>query len=173
MNINEQPVKPKQFNFINFLCHFPWPLRLIRYGLGLIFIYAGISKLSAPKAFARILSLYGLIPDSLLPVVAIGLPVLELMAGIGVILAIRGGLSLMFSLLLLFVTVLWYGILKNLDVDCGCFSAEELKGQAGLWEAFYRDLVMLGAALFLFVSRWFQAGRKENLPFRARINQTL
>ena len=57
----------------------------------------------------------------------------------------------MFSLLVLFVSVLWYGILKDLNVDCGCFSAEELKGQAGLWKAFYRDLVMLAAAL-LFVS---------------------
>ncbi|MCG6536208.1 MAG: DoxX family membrane protein [Syntrophales bacterium LBB04] len=146
---------------------------MIRFGLGLVFIYAGISKLMAPKAFARTLSRYDLIPDPILPVAAIGLPILELMAGIGVILAIQGSLSLMFSLLVLFVTVLWYGILKDLDVDCGCFSVEELTGQAGLWKAFYRDLVMLGAALFLFVSRWFQAGRTENLPFRAKIKRTL
>lgn len=54
-------------------------------------------KLLDPKAFARIISRYELIPDTLLPLVAIGLPVLELVAGIGVLLAVRGSLSLMFS----------------------------------------------------------------------------
>jgi hypothetical protein len=138
-----------------------------------VFVYSGIIKLWAPKVFARTLSQYDLIPDFLLPWAAIGLPILELIVGIGVILAIRGSLSLMFSLLVLFTIVLWYGILKNLYVDCGCFSAEELKGQAGLWKAFYRDLVMLAAALFLFVTRWIQVDRKENLPFRAKIKRTL
>jgi uncharacterized membrane protein YphA (DoxX/SURF4 family) len=105
---------------------------LVRLGLGIIFIYAGVVKLSAPKAFARIISQYNLIPDSLLPFAAIGLPALEVLAGIGVILAVRGSLSLLLSLLVFFVLILWYGILGNLDVDCGCFSAEDLKNQAGL-----------------------------------------
>jgi uncharacterized membrane protein YphA (DoxX/SURF4 family) len=142
---------------------------LTRLGLGIIFIYAGVVKLSAPKAFARIISQYDLIPDLLLPLVAIGLPALEVLAGIGVILAVRGSLSLLLSLLVFFVLVLWYGILSNLDVDCGCFSAEDLKSQAGLWQAFYRDLIMIGAALFLYLSRWFQSGPKVYWPFRTKI----
>jgi hypothetical protein len=173
MKGGEQPPNPKRVDFINLVCRSHWLSGLIRFGLGGVFVYSGIIKLWAPKVFARTLSQYDLIPEAVLPIAAIGLPVLEVLAGIGVILAIRGSLSLMFSLLVLFTTVLWYGILKDLKVDCGCFSAEELKGQAGLWTAFYRDLVMLGAALLLFVSRWIQAGRKENLPFKARIIQTL
>jgi hypothetical protein len=173
MKFIEYPFKTNWFDFINFLCHSLWPSGLIRFGLGGVFVYSGIIKLCAPKIFARSLSQYDLIPEALLPVAAIGLPVLELLAGIGVILAFRGSLSVLFSLLVLFTTVLWYGILKDLNVDCGCFSSEELMGQAGLWRAFYRDLVMLAAALFLFVSRWVQVGRKENLPFRAKIKRTL
>ncbi|MBA4392000.1 MAG: hypothetical protein C0407_00440 [Desulfobacca sp.] len=173
MKSAEQSVKQNRFDFITRLCHSPWPSGLIRFGLGGVFVYSGIIKLWAPKVFARTLSQYDLLPEALLPVAAIGLPVLELMAGIGVILAVRGSLSLMFSLLLLFTAVLWYGILKDLNVDCGCFSVEELKGQAGLRKAFYRDLVMLAAALFLFVTRWIQAGRNENLPFRVKIKRTL
>jgi uncharacterized membrane protein YphA (DoxX/SURF4 family) len=147
-----------------------WLSILTRLGLGIVFIYAGVVKLSAPKAFARIISQYDLIPDSLLPLAAIGLPTLEVLAGIGVILAVRGSLSLLFSLLVFFVIILWYGILSNLDVDCGCFSAEDLKSQAGLWQAFYRDWIMIGAALFLYLSRWLQSGSKRNLPFRSKIN---
>jgi hypothetical protein len=169
----EQPEKYNRFDFITRLCHSSWPSRLIRFGLGMVFVYSGMIKLGAPKAFARTLSQYDLIPDSLLPVVAIGLPILELLAGIGVVLAFRGSLSLMSSLLLLFTIVLWYGILRNLNVDCGCFSTEELKGQAGIWKAFYRDLILLGAALFLFVTRWIQIGRKENVPFKVKIKRML
>ena len=142
---------------------------LIRLGLGLIFIYSGIVKLMDPKAFARIISQYDLLPSALLPVVAVGLPALELLAGIGILLAVRGSLSLIFFLLVFFVTVLWYGILHDLDVDCGCFSVEDLKNQAGLWQAFYRDLIMIGATLFLYLSRRIQTGIKVYVPFSAKI----
>ena len=150
-----------------------WLPFLIRLALGLVFIYAGTVKLSAPKSFARIISQYDLVPSALLPVLAIGLPVLELLAGIGIILSVRGSLTLTFSLLILFVTVLWYGILNNLDVDCGCFSAEDLKSRAGLWQAFYRDLVMIGAAVFLYLLRWVQSGRKLPLPLGAKIRMII
>jgi uncharacterized membrane protein YphA (DoxX/SURF4 family) len=146
-----------------------WLPFLVRLALGLVFVYAGIVKLSAPKAFARIISQYDLVPSTLLPVVAIGLPVLELLAGIGIILSVRGSLTLTLSLLILFVTVLWYGILNNLDVDCGCFSAEDLKNQAGLWQAFYRDLVMIGAAVLLYLLRWVQPGRRLPLPLWSKL----
>jgi uncharacterized membrane protein YphA (DoxX/SURF4 family) len=145
-----------------------WLSILLRLGLGIVFIYAGTVKLQDPKVFARVISQYDLIPDLFLPFAAIGLPALEVLAGLGVILAFRGSLSLMLSLLVFFVCVLWYGILSNLDVDCGCFSAAELKSQAGLWQAFYRDLIMIGAALFLYVSRWIQSGKKVYWPFLAK-----
>ena len=111
-----------------------------------------------PKAFARSISQYDLAPDFLLPVLAIGLPLVEILGAVGLIFAVRGSLSLIFGLLLFFIGVLWYGILNDLDVDCGCFSPEELQAQAGLWQAFYRDLVMIGAAIYLYLSRWVRNG---------------
>lgn len=131
----------------------PWIDRVIRWALGLIFIYAGGSKLLAPKAFARVISGYDLVPEPLLPVVAIGLPALELLAGVGLIFRIRGSLPVIAGLLLLFIAVLGYGIWQDLDVDCGCFTPEELVEKDGLKRAFYRDLAMMGAALFLFYSQ--------------------
>jgi hypothetical protein len=126
-----------------------------------------------PKAFARSISQYDLAPDFLLPVLAIGLPLVEILGAVGLIFAVRGSLSLIFGLLLFFIGVLWYGILNDLDVDCGCFSPEELQAQAGLWQAFYRDLVMIGAAIYLFLSRWVQKDFNPNLPFLTKIKLTL
>jgi hypothetical protein len=89
----------------------------------------------------------------LLAPVAIGLPLLELLAGIGLLFEIPGALSAIFGMLLMFCFVLWYGILKDLDIDCGCFSTEELKGQDSLRQALYRDLVMIAVCGHLFLYR--------------------
>ena len=131
----------------------PWTYRAIRFILGSIFVYAGFIKLIDPKAFARVISQYGIVPDSLLVVFAIGLPALEFLAGLGLILNMRGSLAVIFSLLIVFVGVLGYGILKDLNVDCGCFSPAEITGQNNLRQAFYRDLFMIAGVLLLFFSR--------------------
>jgi len=138
----------------------PWPDRIIRLSLGAVFMYAGFVKLIDPKAFAKVISHYNLIPEVLLAPVAIGLPQLEFLAGLGLILNIRGSLSVICSMLVVFVLVLWYGILKDLSIDCGCFTPEELAGQAGLQKAFYRDLLMIGAVLFVYVHRYVRLDHK-------------
>jgi uncharacterized membrane protein YphA (DoxX/SURF4 family) len=150
-----------------------WLPFILRLTLGLIFIYAGATKLLDPKGFARLISRYDLVPTELLPIAAIGLPLLELLAGLGCVFAVRGSLSLTFSLLVFFVSVLWYGILNDLHVDCGCFSVEELQSQAGLWQAFYRDLIMLAGILFLFGYRWIQANKLLSLPIKAKIKRII
>jgi uncharacterized membrane protein YphA (DoxX/SURF4 family) len=135
----------------------PWTYRLVRFVLAALFIYGGGVKLLDPKAFAVTISAYNLVPEPLLPVVAIGLPLIEVLAGIGLLFDLRGSLATIFALLAMFVFVLWYGILKNLDVDCGCFGPEELAGQGQLWSAFYRDLVLIGFVVpFLYASRWMR-----------------
>lgn len=56
-----------------------------RFILGGLFAYAGLLKISDVKAFAKTLSLYNLVPEQLLPFVAISLPILEILAGVGLI----------------------------------------------------------------------------------------
>jgi len=130
--------------------------RIVRFALGAIFIYAGFVKLLDPKAFAGAISQYDIMPEFFLAPVAIGLPAIEFLAGIGLILNVRGSLAVIFSLLLMFTAVLGYGIVTDLNIDCGCFTPEELKGINSLKQAFYRDLVMIMAAFYLFLSSHFK-----------------
>ena len=136
-----------------------WPYLLVRLALGAIFIYAGSLKLIDPKAFARTISHYGLVPEPLLPAVAIGLPAIEVLAGIALILDLRPGLYAVSGLLLLFVAVLGYGVLNDMNIDCGCFGPEELAERNGLAHALYRDLMFIGAAAFLHWSRFVRHRR--------------
>jgi hypothetical protein len=134
----------------------PWPYRILRFGLAALFIYGGATKLIDPKSFARILSLYDIIPDMALPFIAIGLPLLETVAGIALLFDIRGSLATISGLLGLFVFVLGYGILTDLNVDCGCFGAQELAQKASLRHAFYRDLFLVGIVVpVLYLYRRF------------------
>lgn len=142
---------------------------LPRVGIAGIFIYSGVVKLADVKDFARLISQYDLVPEALLAPLAIGLPGLELLAGIALLFEIPGALSAIFAMLLMFCTVLWYGILKDLDIDCGCFSTAELQGQDSLRQALYRDFVMIALCgnLFLhrllFLKKAVSSGWRKNL----------
>lgn len=122
---------------------------ILRWLLGGLFVWAGAVKLSSPKAFARAVDAYGLLPEMLLPVVALLLPVAEILAGVAVVRRWRGGLAGMATLLLLFLAVLGYAIGQQLEVDCGCFSVAERQGQTSARSAFLRDLLMLAGVVVL------------------------
>lgn len=127
-----------------------WAYFALRLALAAVFIYAGIAKLMEVRAFAGLISEYGLLPRFMLAPVAIMLPVAEIIAGLGLILEVRGALSAITAMLMLFAGVLWFGILEGLDVDCGCFSPEELAGHDALRQALYRDLGLMAAAVYLY-----------------------
>jgi len=131
----------------------PWPYHAIRVSIGAIFVYAGAIKLLDIQAFARTIDQYDIVPAALLPIVAVGLPALEAMTGLGLIFDISGSLIYVFAMLIIFVVVLGDGIINNLDIDCGCFSPEEMAKRGNLKQALYRDLLMIAAVLFLYVSR--------------------
>ncbi len=117
--------------------------------LGGIFLMAGGAKLVDPRAFARIISAYGLLPEQLLVPAAIGIPASELLAGLCLCLNVRGGLAAICGLLTCFLFVLGYAISKNLDVDCGCFSQLEIHARNNLLGAFLRDLGLMAVSLYL------------------------
>ncbi len=132
-----------------------WIYTSLRWGLGIVFVVAGGAKLLEPKVFAVLIEAYGLVPEVLILPVAIGLPVLEVVAGIGLICDIRGSLLVIAGLLVLFLFILGYGIEMGLDVDCGCFGPEDPEAKAfhGLQSALYRDLVMLVGVAFIYAWR--------------------
>jgi len=123
---------------------------LLRYLLALLFLWAGVNKLLDPKSFARSIDAFGLVPESMLVVTALGLPMLEIVIALAVALRWRCGLPLMAVILLFFVGVLWYGVLQGLDIDCGCFSLAEQSSHTTLRQAFWRDWLMIAAVVYVF-----------------------
>ena len=132
-----------------------WPYRGVRLILAVIFLWAGIIKILDPDSFAIILEAFNLLPDAWIMPVAVGLPTLEILAAIGLLFDVRGSLTTVAGLLLLFLAILSYGIWLGLDIDCGCFGPGDPEGEAyqGLRPAFYRDIVMLVGVAYLYAWR--------------------
>ena len=148
-----------------------WPYRVMRILLGCVFILAGGSKLLAPRAFAHLISAYGLLPEELLVPVAIGLPALEVLAGIGLLFNARGSLKIICGLLLSFLFVLGYAIWKKLDVDCGCFSHLEIEAGNALHAAFLRDLGLTAVSFYLIFWQRFHNRLHAQLGFPKQLKE--
>lgn len=129
---------------------------LIRWLLGGVFLVSGVIKLSQPQQFAHIIEAYGLISPELVFPAGLGLSMLEVIAGLALMLDLRYALTVITSLLLFFIIILGYGLALGLNIDCGCFGSENPEGKAfhGLDSALYRDLAMLAGVGFLYFQRY-------------------
>ena len=128
----------------------------MRWILATLFIWAGGTKLADLQAFSAIIRDFGIVPEMSVMPIAIILPVLEVVAAIGLIFDVRGSLAVIAVLLSLFIVILGYGIWLGLDIDCGCFGPEDPESIAynGLRSAFYRDLAMMAVIIHLYFWRF-------------------
>jgi uncharacterized membrane protein YphA (DoxX/SURF4 family) len=129
-----------------------WFYRVLRALYGILFLYAGLNKLFDPGSFAIVIDAFGLVPDILIMPIAVALPLLEILAAIGLIVDVRSSLAVVGGLLLFFLTVVGYGIWMGLDIDCGCFGLGDPEGEAykRLRPAFYRNIALLIGIAYLY-----------------------
>ncbi|MBE1425755.1 putative membrane protein YphA (DoxX/SURF4 family) [Desulfomicrobium macestii] len=132
-----------------------WSYAAVRIALALAFLVAGITKILDPMTFAVTIDAFGILPGPLIPPVAVFLPLLEIMGAVALIFDIRGSLGLITLMILMFIAVLGYGMHMGLDIDCGCYGPGDTEGEAfaGIRDALWRDLIMLGCAATLYAWR--------------------
>ena len=154
-------MKLKKFFNIKTILLSMWSYRLVRVILATIFLWSGLAKLIDPASFAVIIEAFGLIPESLTMQIAVGLPVLEILLAIGLLLDISGSLTIITGLLFMFMAILIYGILIGLDVDCGCFGFADSKSETfhGLRPSLYRDIMMMIGVIYLYLWRYYRPAK--------------
>jgi len=133
-----------------------WIYRLVRWLFAVLFLYAGVSKLVDRQSFAIVIDAFGLVPESWVMTIAVILPTVEVIAAIGLILDVRGSLTIIAGLTAIFMIILSYGIWMGLDIDCGCFGPGDPEAEAfsGLRKALFRDMVMLLGITYLYFWRF-------------------
>jgi len=138
-----------------------WTYRILRVGLGGLFVVSGVLKLASIGAFEEAMGAYGLVPEWGLPAAAVGLSVFELVVGLGLVADVRGALACVTGLLVLFIGVLLYGMYLGLDVDCGCLGPADPESymDAGLGAVALRDVGLLINCAYLY---WWRREEKRS-----------
>lgn len=144
-----------------------FPVRLVRsvsyFLFGAIYLMASAGKLYQPKAFLRSVLDYQIVPGPLVPWVAAALPGIEFLAGAlmmaGAFAAFRRRRTRLddyaeasawigAALMVVFMIVLSFAILRGISMDCGCFDVlgahiPFLASSKADWGTVARDVVML------------------------------
>ena len=96
---------------------------VLRWILGMLFIYAGATKAMNPDGFVADLGRYQLLPELIVTPVSVYLPYLEIVAGLALITGVYylGALLLIKAMLLVFSAGLASAWWRGLDITCGCF----------------------------------------------------
>jgi uncharacterized membrane protein YphA (DoxX/SURF4 family) len=127
---------------------------LSRLLIGGMYIAASFYKIIEPATFAKSIWQYHMVPGSLINLMALILPWLELVIGLALIfgLAYRGAAWWANLLLVVFIAALASTIARGIDIDCGCFKAGQ-SATAPAWNALWFDLVAMVFAVQLLISK--------------------
>lgn len=126
---------------------------VLRIALGIIFVYASIDKILHPADFAQAVYNYQILPNALINLTALILPMLELIIGLCLISGIwqQGAIVIVNFLLIVFMASLIFNLARGLNIHCGCFTAKPgtIEGNEMVW-SILRDIIFLAMGLVLF-----------------------
>ena len=122
--------------------------------IGGIFIYASLYKILEPATFAKSIWFYHMVPGGMINLLALVLPWVELLAGLGLVFGVlyRGSVLWVNLMTFIFLFALFSAIMRGLAIDCGCFKAGAQATDAA-WEALYFDIGMALLTIHLLFSR--------------------
>ena len=142
----------------------PWLTIRVQLALGALFVIAAVPKIVDPPSFAHMIYNYRIVPGSVINLMALTMPWVELLAGLALILGVwrRAALMLIAAMLVVFITAIGINLARGNAIDCGCFNVADA-GKSYEQRIFdmkldvFRDLGML-----LMVAQIWYAGRNEN-----------
>lgn len=116
---------------------------------GGFFVYSGAVKAMDPGIFVMDVRSFDLLPDPYAAWLAMGLPWLEILAGLAVISGVwrKGGLLTLNGALLVFliaISIAWY---RGIDIQCGCFGSHDK--ESSHVSLLLRDVALLAFGCFL------------------------
>lgn len=130
----------------------PWISLFVRVFIGGYFVVAAVPKIIEPLAFATSIMHYGLVPSWSINAIALILPWLELLAGVGLIVGIRTKLqaAMCGGMLVVFTLAVAYAVVLGLKINCGCFG--ESGGEEVSWLKVAKNTSMILGCAYLWWS---------------------
>lgn len=140
------------------LLELPWLSLLTRMVVGGIFVFSSVEKTANPNAFALLIDNYRLFPHEVSLILASFLPWMELVCGMAILSGVghRGGGLAAGTLTFGFTIAVVSGLLRGLDISCGCYTLDPDVGKIG-WMKVIENTGLLLLSVFLVYSsgdRW-------------------
>lgn len=119
--------------------------------LGIYFCYAAVDKILNIDQFAEIIYNYHFLPGWAINIMAVFMPMVEMVAGLALILGIwpRGATVVIGLMLVMFLIALTSAYIRGIDINCGCFSTSA-KGKSSALNIILRDIPLLLACIQIF-----------------------
>jgi len=126
------------------LIEHPWTEVILRWLLGLTFVYSSLHKIGAPADFAKIVYGYLLFPDAAINLIAITIPYLELVTGVALLMGAYPRSAALVSLIMLagFMTAIGINLIRGIEFDCGCFSVGGRHRSPSFWKTLMPDILL-------------------------------
>ena len=134
-----------------------WLTTVARVALGAVMVTAGALKISDPDQAVRAVQAYQILPQGMTHVVGYGLPMLEIVLGLLLILGLGTRVVAVLAglFMIMFIAAVSSAWARGLSIDCGCFGGGGAVGSAGkAWRylsEILRDLLFLGLASWIAV----------------------
>jgi len=130
-----------------------WVELASRWILGATFIYASYGKILSPADFAKIIYGYGLFPAPLINLIAIIVPILELVAALALLLGAypRSAALIVNVLLVAFIILISINLIRGHEFNCGCFALKNSADQVSSSTTIVRDFIFLALGLQVFL----------------------
>ena len=125
---------------------------ILRIILGVLFIFAGATKVGNPAAFADDINNYRMLPYILVSLMAVVLPWIEIIAGLLLVFGkfLHGASFTLIVLNIVFIIAISSALARGLDIDCGCFSMEGTASRIGVLRL-VEDVIYLGMSLAIYL----------------------
>ena len=127
-----------------------WIILFLRFGFGLLLIFASIDKILHPVEFAQAVENYRVISIDLSRWAAVWIPHLEVVVGVLLITGIwLDSATLINSILMgIFLILVGQAWLRGLDINCGCFQIDE-PSSIDFWKILQNVGFLVGSIVLL------------------------
>jgi uncharacterized membrane protein YphA (DoxX/SURF4 family) len=116
---------------------------------GIVFIFAGMEKISDTPSFAKAIYDYKIFPELLINFFALAIPWIEVVSRVLLVFGIwiRENAFILNALLLAFIFLILISIFRGLNIECGCFGTAT--GSRVGWLKIIENVTLLIPGIYL------------------------
>jgi uncharacterized membrane protein YphA (DoxX/SURF4 family) len=148
----------------HYLTH-PWLTIRVQLALGIFFVVAALPKIVDPPSFAHMVYNYRILPGTLINLIGLTMPWVELLSGLALILGIWRGTArtIIAAMLITFIVAISINLARGNAIDCGCFDPNPRPKSRTERLEDMQVVVLRDLGMLLMVGQLWWASRREDL----------